>query len=424
MKGKITKRLVDSIEADPARDILVWDTDLAGFGLRVSRGGVKSYVFQYKIHGKARRMTLGEHGRALTLEAARKLAMARRFTVQAGGDPATEAEAAAAAPTVRDLATRYLAEHATKRSASTRRGAEMIFRLYLLPALGSKKVTAVTWSDLEAIHQRLAKSPFQANRVLSTASKAWSLAARWGWFPRDLPNPARDHDRYPEQRRGRALDREQLARLGAALDQERPGATSAAAFRFCLLTGCRPGEALSARWENIDLGARVWRLPASKTGPRLVYLGQATIELLSGLTQDGPWLFSGNVAGAPLYNLEALWKRLTARTEFPKGLRLYDATRHTFATIAAELEVPRDVRQLLMGHTIGRDAHDRYVHAVGVLMRAADLVAGELTAALRGEETTATPSSAVLSGRLVNGSAGRNPGGFVPLSQDSHPRES
>jgi integrase len=391
MKGKITKRLIDSIEADPERDTLVWDTDLAGFGLRVSRGGVKSYVFQYKIHSKTRRMTLGEHGRALTLKAARKLAVARRFAVQAGGDPATEAEEAAIAPTVRDLATRYLAEHASKKSASTRRSAEMLFRLYLLPTLGSRKVTAVTWSDLEAIHQRLVETPFQANRVLSLASKAWSLATRWGWFPRDLPNPARDHDRYPEQRRGRALDREQLAQLGAALDQERPGATSAAAFRFCLLTGCRPGEALAARWENIDLSARVWKLPAAKTGPRLVYLGQATVEMLSGLAKNGPWLFSGNVAGAPLYNLEALWKRLTARAKFPKGLRLYDATRHTFATLAAELEVPRDIRRLLMGHTTGWDAHDRYVHAVGVLLRAADLVAGELAAALRGEETTAAP---------------------------------
>lgn len=116
MKGKITKRLVDSIEADPARDILVWDTDLAGFGLRVSRGGVRSYVFQYKIRGKARRMTLGEHGRDLTLEAARKLAVARRLAVQTGGDPAAEAAAAATVPTVRDLAARYLAEHAPRRA--------------------------------------------------------------------------------------------------------------------------------------------------------------------------------------------------------------------------------------------------------------------------------------------------------------------
>ena len=389
MKGKITKRLVDSIKTDPERDILVWDTDLAGFGLRVSRGGVKSYVFQYKVHGQARRMTLGEHGRALTLDAARKLAVARRLAVQAGGDPATEAQVAAAAPTVRDLADRYLAEHATKRSASTRRGAEMLFRLYLIPALGTRKVAEVTWNDLNALHRKLARKPYQANRLLSLASKAWSLAARWGWFPRTLPNPARDHDRYPEQPRGKALDRKQLARLGTALDRERNGAPSVAALRFCLLTGCRPGEALAAKWEDVDLAARVWKLPAAKTGPRAVYLGQAAVDILSGLTKDGPWLFSGRVDGAALTSLRALWERVAERAELATGLRLYDATRHTFATTAAELEVPRDVRQLLMGHAVSRDAHDRYVHAIGVLLRAADLVAGELSKALLGEEEAA-----------------------------------
>lgn len=391
MKGKINKRLVDSVQADPARDVLVWDTELAGFGLRVSRGGVKSYVFQYKLHGRARRITLGEHGRALTLDAARKLAVARRLAVQAGGDPATEAKAAAAAPTVRDLAARYLAEHAAKRSASTQRAAEMLFRLYLIPALGSRKVAEVTWNDLDAIHRKLAHTPYQANRLLALASKAWALAARWGWFPRTLPNPARDHDHHPEQRRGRALNREQLARLGSALDQERNGAASVAALRFCLLTGCRPGEVLTARWEDVDLAARVWRLPAAKTGPRAVYLGQAAVDVLSGLTQSGRWLFSGRVDGAALTSLRALWERVAVRAELPEGMRLYDATRHTFATTAAELEVPRDVRQLLMGHAVSRDAHDRYVHAVGVLLRAADLVAGELSAALRGEEEQTAP---------------------------------
>jgi integrase len=386
MKAKLTKRLVDRAEEDPARDVLIWDTDVAGFGLRVSRGGVKSYVFQYKIHGRARRMTLGEHGRALTLDAARKLAVARRLAVQAGGDPATEAETAAAAPTVRDLATRYLEEHASKRSASTRRAAEMLFRLYLLPALGSRKVAAVTWSDLDALHRKLARAPYQANRLLSLASKAWGLAARWGWFPRDLPNPARGHDRHPEQSRGRALDNEQLARLGAALQEEQDG-IAVGALRFCLLTGCRPGEALAARWDDLDLAARVWRLPAAKTGPRAVYLGTAAVEVLSGLARGGSWLFAGR--GGPdtrLASLRALWERLAARAELSEGLRLYDATRHTFATTATELEVPRDVRKLLMGHAAGQEAHDRYIHATGILLRAADLVAGELAAALRGEQ--------------------------------------
>ncbi len=390
MKGKITKRLVDSLQPDPERDVLVWDTELAGFGLRVSRGGVKSYIFQYKIHRRARRITLGVHGRALTLEAARKLALARRLAVQAGGDPASEAQEAAAAPTVNDLAKRYLAEHAAKRSKSTQRSAAQFFRLFLLPALGTRKVASITWADLEAIHQRLAYIPYQANGLLSCASKAWSLAARWGWFPRDQPNPAHGHDRYPERVRGQALDREQLVRLGAALDQEKPGSVQAAAFRFCLLTGCRPGEALAARWEAIDLSARRWNLGEAKTGPRAVYLGQAAVDVLAGLERNGPFLFSGQSAEKHIVRLEKIWLRVVDRAELPEGLRLYDATRHTFATTAAELEVPRDVRKRLMGHALGRDAHDRYLHPVKVLLRAADLVSGELAAALRGEETMAS----------------------------------
>lgn len=125
--------------------------------------------------------------------------------------------------------------------------------------------------------------------------------------------------------------------------------TSVAALRFCLLTGCRPGEALAAKWEDVDLAARVWKLPAAKTGPRAVYMGQAAVDVLSGLTKDGPWLFSGRVDGAALTSLRALWERVAERAELGQGLRLYGATRHTFATMAAELEVPRDARQLLMG---------------------------------------------------------------------------
>ena len=67
---------------------------------------------------------------------------------------------------MRDLATRYLAEHAAKKSESTQRSAETFFRLFLIPALGSRKVASVTWADLEAIHQRLAHIPYQANGLL------------------------------------------------------------------------------------------------------------------------------------------------------------------------------------------------------------------------------------------------------------------
>jgi integrase len=217
------------------------------------------------------------------LEQARKLAAKRLLEVKNDRDPAEERRAFAAAPTVEDLVARFLDEHASKRSASMQRNSRSLFRLYLLPAVGARKVADVRWEDLERIHRELRDRPYQANRFLAACSKAWALAARWGWWPREIPNPAQGHDRHHEERRGQALDMPGLARLGDALRQEDKDSMPAAAFTFMLLTGCRPGEALKVRWPAIDMDARIWHLPASKAGPRSVYLGRPAIDLLRAL---------------------------------------------------------------------------------------------------------------------------------------------
>jgi integrase len=385
MKGRrITKRLIDILEPDPTRNTLVWDSDVLGFGVCVSRGGCKSYVFEYRANGIKRRMTLGKHGRALTADQAREIAVRHRLAVQSGADPAAQAEMARKAPAVAKLAERYLAEHCSKRSASTRRNAEVLFRLHILPAIGARPVKDVTWEDIDRISRKLADRPVMANRMLALCSKAWGLAARWGWFPRDAANPGRAHDRNPEPPRGRALDGAQLGRIGAALEEERDP-FAVAAFRFALLTGARPGEVLAARWEDVDLSARVWRLPEAKTGARPVFLGEKAAQLLADLPRVGAWVFPGSGRGGHLASLRDLWERIAIRADLPEGFRLYDASRHTFATQAMELEVPRDIAFRLTGHAIGGAAGDRYRHGTQVLLRAADLVSGWLHAALERE---------------------------------------
>jgi hypothetical protein len=133
MKTKLTLRLIKSVRPDPARDTLVWDCELIGFGLRVSRGGVKSYVVQYRApDGRDRRLTLGKRGSALTLEEARKLAAKRLLEAKNDRDPAEERRTIARAPTVADLAKRFLDEHAAKRSVSMQRNAAMLLRLYVV----------------------------------------------------------------------------------------------------------------------------------------------------------------------------------------------------------------------------------------------------------------------------------------------------
>src|SRR5260370_16690554 len=105
--------------------------------------------------------------------------------------------------------------------ASSRRTGAVVFRVYLLPSLGSRPVAEVTWQDVDRLHRELgAAHPIMANRLLSLASKAWALAQRWQWFPQDRSNPAARHDRFAEPHRGRDLSREALQRIGAALARQ------------------------------------------------------------------------------------------------------------------------------------------------------------------------------------------------------------
>ena len=79
MKAKLTKALVESTQPDPERDVLIWDTKTMGLGVRVARGGTKSFVFQYRAEGRDRRITLGRYRTQYTLTEARKLASNRRM---------------------------------------------------------------------------------------------------------------------------------------------------------------------------------------------------------------------------------------------------------------------------------------------------------------------------------------------------------
>jgi len=74
MRGNITKRLVDSVGAG-ASDYFIWDTEISGFGLKVTPKGRKVYVVQYRLPGRStkRRFTFGPHG-ALTPAQARQRA--------------------------------------------------------------------------------------------------------------------------------------------------------------------------------------------------------------------------------------------------------------------------------------------------------------------------------------------------------------
>jgi Arm DNA-binding domain len=84
----ITIRTIDAVKPCPTGDVYTWDTNLRGFGLRVTPKGVKSYVLQYRVNGgPSRRKTIGIHGSPWTTQTARKEAERLLMIVRQGVDP-------------------------------------------------------------------------------------------------------------------------------------------------------------------------------------------------------------------------------------------------------------------------------------------------------------------------------------------------
>lgn len=363
MQFKFTLKSLKSLKPHSKRDVLAWDTDLKGFGQRVTKAGVKSWVIQYTApDGRRRRYTLGAADDRLPLSKAKSMAAKKLRDVAAGEDPAEAKQAKRQAPTMQDLKNRVLKEHASRRAESTQRMYRESFQA-VNARLGKKTVESIRWEDIAQLHAALKETPYKANRVLAVLRKSFGLAKRWGWYPRDLANPAADHDRYEEKPRGQVVTSRQVAAIGRALEEE-PESSQRAAFTCLLLTGCRPREILRAKREDVTANGRVLRLKESKVGPRLVFLGKPAADLIEAQAgeEGNPYVFPGTKKGKPLYELRTLWLRVKERASLPESLRLYDAVRHSFISRARGLGVEEKVAKLLAGHAPGREAHDRYLH--------------------------------------------------------------
>ena len=162
---RLTQKLIDSLRPD-GRDRIVFDEEISRFGVRVFRSGRKSYLIQYRMQKRSRRFTLGNCN-VLTPLQARKEAQSLLAGVLEGKDPAQERLEGFAAPTVADLAERFLRDHSAKKKtgAEDRRNLEKD----LLPVLGRHLVEAVTCSDIDKLHAGVGeRAPIQANRVVAT----------------------------------------------------------------------------------------------------------------------------------------------------------------------------------------------------------------------------------------------------------------
>ena len=364
-----------------------WDDDLPAFGIRIYPSGRKFFLVTYRAHGRIRFYTLGQFG-PMTVHEAKTRALEVLAAVRRGDDPAGDRTSYRKAPTVADLAERFMREHARpKKKATSIETDKRVWELHVVPRLGKAKVADLTRADVSRIHAEMAETPYQANRVLAVLSKAFNLAEVWGWRP-DGSNPCRHVQRYREEKRERYLSPTELGQLDDALAEaanaQLETAPAIAAIRLLILTGCRVGEILTLRWSEVDFEQRCLKLADSKTGRKTVYLNSAALQILAGIERadDNPFVIEGNKPGSHLVGLTRTWFRIRRRAGLAE-VRLHDL-RHTYASIGAGMGLSLPIIGKLLGHTQPVTTQ-RYAHLAADPMReAAERIGATLGAALAG----------------------------------------
>jgi integrase len=403
--AKITKRTVDAIRLEPARDVLLWDDALPGFGVRCRPSGVKTYFLKYRtVGGRQRWLTLGAHG-PLTAEQARTKALREKAAIGDGDDPSGDRQRKRREATVAAVADRYLSEHvAAHNKPSTAAEVRRIVETRIKPRFGLIKITDLARADIKAWHQSMSATPYEANRALAYCSRMLSLAAT-DWGLRE-GNPCTGIKRFPEPKRERFFTDGELARIGDALATAERECAEVPGFillvRLLATTGMRLGEVLGLQWSDVDLPGRAVRLSNAKGGPRTVHLGAAAVTILDAAKESRGQVVHGPNPAMPLTatTSENAWRRLRKRAGIPDG-RLHDL-RHTTGTFAALSGANAFVVRDLLGHrTLAMTG--RYVERAADMVRAtADAVSNRVAAALSaGTAATTEPGKPGIAGAVA-----------------------
>jgi len=372
---KLTDSYIKSLEPDEKRNKQYRDTEVTGLAALITKRGAKSFVLNYTIGGRERRMTIGSFPTWSTT-AARAEAKELRRVIDRGMDPLAKREEIASAPTVNDLWNEYQAKHLPKLAPKNASDQERAWSQHVLPRIGKIKLKELTSRDVDDLHRAISeKAPIMANRVIAYLRKALNIALRNQWVATNVANGVQKNREEP---RSRYLSASEKERLLNAL-KEMPNQKAANAIRMLLLTGARRTEVFGARWEEIDLELGIWTKPAGRVKTRRdtrVPLSQAAIMLLKDMEREksGAFLFPSRT-GSHIQDINAPWRWLVKTADL-KDFRIHDL-RHSFASFLVSDGETLETIGRLLGHTQAQTTA-RYAHLMDDPLRRAVDRAGKI----------------------------------------------
>jgi integrase len=367
-KKRLTDTLVKRLPVDPKKHVQHRDTETKGLAAQVTKAGAKSFVLNYTVNGRERRMTIGAFPE-WSVSAAREEAKHLRRKIDQGEDPLAHRNEERTATTVNDLWLEYSMTHLPHLSDKNVADQSRAWKTHVLPKIGKSRLKDLSPRQLDELHREITKSgAVLANRTLSYLRKALNLALRNQWIDR---NPADGFRKNPENERQRFLSDAERDRLVAALTKM-PNQQAANAIRLLLLTGSRRTEVFEAEWAEFDLTHGVWNKPAARVKTRRdnrIPLSGAAVNLLNSIKvkSSSCYLFPSQ-KGSPIKDIKAPWRWLLKEAEL-KDFRIHDL-RHSFASLlVSDGETLESIGRLL-GHTQAQTTM-RYAHLMDDPLRKA-----------------------------------------------------
>lgn len=351
--------------------------DGGGLYLQVKGDGGRSWLYRYKLNGKARAMGLGGLN-TVSLREARQLAAECRKLCHAGIDPieARRASRAAAKPSAASAMTfsqcvdRYLAAHkAGWRNEKHARQWKASLDAYVTPVFGEAAVAAVdTGLVMKVLDPIWSVKPETASRVRGRIEAVLDWATARGYRAGENPARWRGHlsALLPAKTKVRAVKHHPAlpyVRVPDFMAELRgQDGVGALALTFMILTAARTAEVIGARWEEIDLNAAVWTVPAAriKAGKEhRVPLSDAALEVVERMraVRSSDFVFPGGRQGRPLSN--------NAMLALLERMGLGDITAHGFRSsfrdwAAEQTSFPREVAEAALAHAIGDKVEAAY----------------------------------------------------------------
>jgi len=363
--------------AEGRRKTDYYDTITTGFVLEVRPAG-KTYYLRYQDqHGRQKQLKIAAFG-DISFDKARKEAQRLRSEVVLGGDPLTAKKAKRSVITYAELAAQHLEFSGSHLKCVS--NLERILRIHLIPRWGRYRIDEITEAAIGKWlgELRTSLAPATVEKIRTVFGRGFALALRWD-LPGVVKNPVQGIPRPKfENSRDRILSGEEAARLRKAVAaSENPQLASIVAL--LILTGARKNELFKAKWADVDVDHRMWKIPETKNGStRRVPLSQQAVDVINNLPRlpGYEYLIPNPKTGKPFNTIQHSWDTARRAANLP-DLRLHDL-RHVFCSSGVAAGVDLYTIGKIVGHKDYKSTQRYSHHSNQTLMKAVERSAANL----------------------------------------------